>query len=138
MANSRIKFEDYSDEVIATFKGLIIEWLYEVIGEFKSQVQRNTRVDTGQLKSSWDTDVDENNYVAQVGSPLQNAIWEEFGTGQYAINGNGRKTSWAYKDRNGDWHKTVGKRPSRALENARAKVEPKIQTALENKLRKLN
>lgn len=136
MAN-RIRFEDYSDEVKDKLKSLVIAWLYEVIGELKSQVQRNTRVDSGQLKSSWDTDVDEEHYVAQVGSPLQNAIWEEFGTGQYALNGNGRKTPWVYQDSKGNWHRTVGKHPSRALEKARAKLEPKIQKALENKLRKL-
>ena len=46
----------------------------------------------GQTKSSWDRKVLENEGV--VGSSSENAIWEEFGTGDYAVNGDGRKTPW--------------------------------------------
>lgn len=56
--------------------------------------------------------------MALVGSPLENAVWEEFGTGDYALNGNGRKGGWAYEDDYGEWHFTHGKRPRRALHNA--------------------
>lgn len=42
--------------------------------------------------------MDESAQVATVGNPLQNAIWEEFGTGEYALEGDGRKTPWRYKD----------------------------------------
>ena len=86
-------------------------WLYEAAGELEAQVKRNTKVGTGQLKNSWTYKVDESKGEATIGSPLENAIWEEFGTGQYALHGDGRKTPWVYKDDKGKWHTTIGKHP---------------------------
>lgn len=118
MSKNSIKFEDYSDEVIKDFKSKVIEALHESAGTIEGQVKRNSRVDTSQLKGSWTYKVDEDNYEAHIGSPLENAIWEEFGTGEYAVKGNGRKTPWRYKDAKGNWHTTKGKTPNRTLENA--------------------
>ena len=58
-----------------------------------SDYARNSRVDTGETKGSYGHSVVKKNGSAelQVGSNLENAIWEEFGTGEYAIKGNGRK-----------------------------------------------
>lgn len=113
-----VEFKDYSIEVKAKLNDAAIAYLHEAAGEIVSQTQRNTRVDTGQLKSSWDYVVDENKLRATIGSPLQNAIWEEFGTGEYAIKGNGRKSKWRYKDAHGNWHTTTGKKPSKAFSKA--------------------
>ena len=81
-------------------------------------MKRNSRVGSGQLKNSWTYKVDESKGVCTVGSPLENAIWEEFGTGEYAIHGDGRKGGWYYQDDKGKWHHTFGKTPHRALQNA--------------------
>lgn len=62
--------------------------------------------------------MDEGAYEAMVGSSLQNAIWEEFGTGEYAAAGDGRKGGWSYQDDAGDWHHTNGKTPNRTLQKA--------------------
>ena len=112
-----------------------IAWLHEAAGEIESQTKRNTRVDTAQLKNSWANTVDESDGTATVGSPLENAIWEEFGTGEYALHGDGRKTAWNYKDRKGKWHRTSGKRPSRALNNAFASSKGKLKARLEQILK---
>lgn len=133
-----IHFEDYSVEVKDAINDAVVQWLYEAAGEMQSQVQRNTPVDTGQLKGSWDYNVDEGDGKAVVGSPLENAIWTEFGTGEYALNGDGRKSPWVYKDAKGKWHRTMGKRPQRCLHNAFESLKSKIQNALENKLKGLN
>ena len=79
--------------------------------------QLNSRVDTGQTKGSYDYVVNEKNNSTelQVGSNYENAIWEEFGTGEYALHGNGRNGGWTYQDRNGEWHKTKGKSANRPL-----------------------
>lgn len=95
--------------------------------EIKTQAARNSRVDTGQLKGSWNHQVDESAKEAQIGSPEQNAIWEEFGTGEYALHGDGRKGGWTYQDDGGDWHHTNGKTPNRTLHNA---FESKKNTAI--------
>lgn len=115
---TKIKFEDYSDEVIKSMKSKIIAALHDAAGELVSQAKRNSRVDLGDLKRSWSYRVDEKKYEAHIGSPLQNAIWEEFGTGEHAVKGNGRKTPWRYKDRSGKWHTTRGKTPNKTLGNA--------------------
>lgn len=118
MAND-ITFHDNSTHVKAALNEAAIAFLYEAGGELEAQVKRNTRVDTGQLKNSWTYNVDESKGVTTIGSPLENAIWEEFGTGQYALNGDGRKdVPWSYQDDKGEWHKTSGKKPHRALQSA--------------------
>lgn len=132
-----VEFEDNSLKVKAALNEKTIAWLHEAAGELESQVKRNTRVDTGQLKNSWTNKVDESNGMATIGSPLQNAIWEEFGTGQYALHGDGRKTAWTYKDRKGKWHRTSGKRPSRALNNAFTSSKDKLKSRLEKMLKEL-
>lgn len=91
------------------------KFLTEAALVIESQVKQNTAVDTGQLKGSWDHIVDISKGEAIIGSPLENAVWEEFGTGEYALNGNGRKGGWFYKDAKGSGHFTHGKKPRRAL-----------------------
>lgn len=132
-----VEFKDNSLKVKAALNEKTIAWLHEAAGEIESQSKRNTRVDTGQLKNSWANTVDESNGTATVGSPLENAVWEEFGTGEYALHGDGRKTAWTYKDRKGKWHRTSGKRPSRALNNAFASSKGKLKSRLKKMLKEL-
>ncbi len=115
---SSVKFIDNSAQVKAAINAAAIAYLHEAGGELEAQVKRNTRVDTGQTKGQWQYVVDEGRLETVVGNPLENAIWEEFGTGEYALNGNGRKGGWYYVDRKGIRHFTKGKTPSRALHKA--------------------
>jgi hypothetical protein len=64
-----------------------VAFLNEAAGEVQSQAQRNSRVKTGQTRGSYEYQVDESGLEAEIGSGLENAIWEEFGTGEYALNG---------------------------------------------------
>ena len=86
---------------------------------FLAQVVRNYdaagRVDTGDTKRSFGYVVDGD--TVYVGSNMENAIWEEFGTGVHAEKG-GRQTKWRYRDRHGKWHTTDGKKGTRALTRA--------------------
>lgn len=123
-----IKFNDFSLEVIGAIEKLSMNCLEEVAGELESQIKRNTAVRTGQTKNSWSHHVTKSGdgHVATIGSPMENAIWEEFGTGDYALNGNGRKGGWFYKDEKGKGHFTHGKHPRRPAFKA--------YTSLKNKL----
>lgn len=122
-----VKFEDYSMKVKAKLDDATIAFLHEAAAELKSQAQRNqTRVDTGQTKGAWDYKVDEGAGVATIGNPQENAIWEEFGTGEHALNGDGRKGGWKYKDGEGNWHFTRGKKPLRAFWKAYTSSKTKI------------
>lgn len=144
-------FKDNSIEVINAFQSVAEEWLEDSSRILLNQTIQNNRVDTGKTKSSWKRQVEENKAV--IGSTSENAIWEEFGTGHYAINGDGRKTAWyvpveGYLGKNKptyngkvvivhgrggkDYYKTNGKKPNRPFEHARTTVEPKIQKRLKD------
>ena len=113
-----VEFTDNAVKVKAAMNDALNRWLYESVAELESQVKQNTAVDTGQLKGAWDFSVDESRGEAVIGSPLENSIWEEFGTGEYAMNGDGRKGGWYYVDSKGKGHFTKGKKPRRALHKA--------------------
>lgn len=126
MSKKDIEFVDNSIKIKEILNDQCIAYLYEAAGEIEAQVKRNTAVDSGQLKSSWTYKVSKAGLTATIGSPLENAIWEEFGTGEYALNGDGRKTPWIYQDRYGVWHKTTGKLPRRAFQRTFTNLKPKL------------
>lgn len=124
-----IKFKDNRLIVEERMSTLIGKILLEVAAELVSQTARNTKVDTGQTKNSWAANVKEDpngKSVATIGSPLQNAIWEEFGTGEYALEGNGRKGGWYYVDEKGKGHFTHGKKPRRPFWKAYTTLKPRL------------
>lgn len=133
---SHVTFEDNTIKVQEAIGDLAFSVLEECAGELESQVKRNTRVDTGQTKNSWQHrvigSVMAGEYEAQVGSPLENAIWEEMGTGEYALEGNGRKGGWFYEDDWGVGHFTHGKRPSRAFHKAYTSLKSKLITRIQD------
>ena len=108
-------FKDFSDEVNRKINALGVAWLEEASGEVESQTKRNTKVDTGKTKNSWEHVVNTDKMEVQIGSRYKNALWEELGTGIYALNGDGRKIKWVYRTEDGKFHATVGKKPRRAL-----------------------
>ena len=121
-----VEFHDYTIKVKDVMDDRINAVLEECAGELESQVKRNSRVDTGKTKNSFRHKVDDETHIAYIGSDAENAIWEEFGTGEHALEGNGRKGGWAYKDAKGDWHFTHGKKPSRAFWKAYTSMKKKI------------
>lgn len=122
-----VEFTDNRIKVEAALDDAVIAFLYEAAGEVEAQTKRaQTRVDTGQTKGAWTHHVDEDKGEAVIGNPLENAIWEEYGTGEYALKGNGRKKPWVYKDERGNWHTTHGKKPLRPLQKAFDKTKSKI------------
>lgn len=138
---SKIVFEDNSIKVKDAISSQINIALEEVSGDIEAQVKRNfddaDRVDTGKTKNSFRHVVDDSNHVATVGSSDKNAIWEEFGTGEYALQGNGRKGGWYYVDEKGNGHFTHGKKPSRALWNAYNSLKSKIVKHLQDVMKGL-
>ncbi len=63
---------------------------------------------------------------AYVASDAMNAVYEEFGTGEYALGGDGRKGGWWYRDERGKYHFTKGKRPQRPLYHAYIMLKERI------------
>ena len=133
-----VVFKDYSKIVINKFNNNAVQWLEEASGELEAQTKRNTKVDTGKTKGSWEHRVNESKMEAEVGSRYKNALWEEFGTGIYAINGDGRKTKWVYKNpKDNKFHTTVGKKPRRALFNAYTSLKNKLIRSAQERFKRL-
>ena len=132
-----VKFEDYKIEVQNAINDKILAVLEECAGEVESQTKRNSRVKTGKTKNSFQHKVIDSEYTAYIGSNEENAIWEEFGTGEHALKGNGRKGGWFYVDEKGNGHFTRGKTPSRAFWNAYTSLKSKIINRIQNSLKGL-
>ena len=139
---SDVVFIDNSIAVKEALEKYAEKFLTEAAMVIESQVKQNTKVSKRHgrhTKESWESVVDISNHEAVVGSPSENAVWEEFGTGEYALNGNGRKGGWVYcidngnkitRNKDGSMRKnskykkekkfyfTLGKRPRRALHKA--------------------
>lgn len=99
-----VKFIDHSIEVKAELNSSTISWLYEAANAVASHAKRNCTMrseDDGRLAESYRADVDEDNGKAQIGTPMEEGFWEEFGTGSHADtkkNGGkaGREGWWIY------------------------------------------
>lgn len=113
-----VEFHDFSIQVIDAVEECATRFLYESGELMKGAAADASAVRTGQLRGSWDYKVSEGEKETKIGSPLENAIWEEFGTGEYALMGNGRKGGWFYVDDKGVGHFTYGKRPKRSFMTA--------------------
>ena len=114
-----VEFRDFSRIVLQKIQETGETFLEEVGGEVEAQTKQNTKVDTGKTKGSWEHIVNAEKMEVQIGSRYKNALWEELGTGIYALNGDGRKNKWVYKNpKDGKFYTTVGKKPRRALYRA--------------------
>jgi hypothetical protein len=163
-----VHFEDFSFDVKAKINESTIAWLYETAHEIESQAKRICQFDDEsggkQLKGSYDSQVDEGKGEAKIGSPLESAFWEEWGTGEYAAHGDGRKGWWIYipgqaSMGGGQTYATKeeaekmaafilaaydkeaivtnGRQPNYTLEKAFKKTEPKAKARLESILKEM-
>ena len=137
MAN--VVFEDYKIQVQNAIDDNINAVLEECAGELESQVKRNQDQyrDTGDTTNSWEHKVVDSEHTAYIGSNYENAIWEEFGTGEYALNGDGRKGGWKYVAANGKGGFTYGKKPRRHFWKAFTKTKNGIINRIQNSLKGL-
>lgn len=102
------KFTDNSKEIEAAMKDKISSWLKAIGEDAASTSAEFVPVDTGRLKGSISSVVDEENQQVFIGTNVEYAIYHEFGTGKYASGGGGRSTPWAFQDKDGVWHWTAG------------------------------
>ena len=97
---AQIEFKDYSIEVKNALKSLAYKAVEEACGELESQTKQNTVTKSSTTKNAWTHNVkaSKDETTGTVGNPLENAIWEEFGTGTWALNGDGRQGYWVFVD----------------------------------------
>ena len=103
------------DELIVKLNNMTDESkIQQQLGLACALVERSAKMkapkDTGALRRSITSKVD--GLTGIVFTPLEYAAYQEFGTGLFAENGNGRKdVPWNYQDDKGEWHSTRGQKP---------------------------
>lgn len=156
-------YNDMSVQVKAEINDTTIAWLHTWSSEIASHAKRHCSKGedySSQLRGRYRNIVDEEKGEAQIGNDMEQAYWEEFGTGEYADtakNGGkkGRQGWWVYKDgyqgdggeilteaeakaieasSHGDLHATNGRRPNYTLENAFRQNKEKAKADLERLL----
>ena len=98
-----VEFTDNSAKVKEAISEAVIAALHEAAGELTSQTVRNSRrlkYGRHDVRGNWKYRVDETKQEATVGNPLEASYWEELGTGEYALNKDGRKGWWVYVEGN--------------------------------------
>ena len=93
---------------------------------------------TGALRRSITSKVEvtSNSIEGIVFTPLEYAPYQEYGTGLFAENGNGRKTGWAYEDeKTGETIFTRGNRPHPFLRPAGNENKDKIINIIKGALK---
>jgi hypothetical protein len=160
----KVIFEDYSIKCQNAIKDAAIAGLAEAGGELVAQTKRRSRVGSpgAKTKNSFQYKVIDDELTVEVGSPDENALWEEFGTGEHAITENGgkggRKGVWyvpvekvtgykrptyngkviiVYGKGGQKFYKTNGKKPSRAFFKAFTAMKAKLIQIIEDKLKGL-
>lgn len=101
-------FAKFSKDIIREAKKIVAETAYMI----KNQAQALAPVDQGALRESIEVEFRDNGLTAIVSVGADYAVWVEYGTGVYATEGNGRKTSWSYySEKLGRFVTTKGNRP---------------------------
>ena len=115
-----------------------LKWL-EASGEFlQGMIKNNTKRDTGKTAASWKSKVKKESptrAVCYIYSDYDNAVFEEFGTGEYIEKGiehtpkyhHAGEYSWPYMGEDGKFHIGVPKKPNRPARNAIKSSIPTIK-----------
>lgn len=120
MSKTNFKFTSYKSKVEKELDQVAVRAMTIILEIIKSAIKSNASTHTGMLKNSIDYKLKEMNgqVIGIVGSPLMYAIYVEFGTGEFATNGAGRKGGWAYQDSSGEWFFTWGQKPDPFMQKA--------------------
>lgn len=120
-------FKDNSTAGKERLKDAAARWLLEACILVEGQAVLLAPVDTSRLKQSIDHVVDADELAGYVGTNVDYAIYVEFGTGEFAENGGGRKGGWMYKDSSGEWFLTRGMKPKPYLRPAFRQTKGQIE-----------
>jgi HK97 gp10 family phage protein len=98
----------FGDHVEAEIKRIIVETAQVIL----SNAEMLAPVDDGNLRDSIEMEVLNGGLTAVVRVTAHYAVYVEYGTGIYAVEGNGRRTPWTYySDKLGRFVTTSGQRP---------------------------
>jgi len=98
----------YGDDVLDEIRRIIVETAYIIHSTAKTLAP----VDDGNLRDSIEIEILPGGLTAIVRVTAHYAVYVEFGTGIYAVEGNGRKTPWSYySNKLGRFVTTEGMKP---------------------------
>ena len=127
---SGFKFTDNSKKVKAQMDDAMFQALESAALIVEASAKALAPVgDSGELRDKIDHNVVDtsNGPAAKIGSPLDYAMYVEYGTGEFAENGAGRKGGWSYQTPDGEWHHTNGMSPQPFLRPAFKRNKDKIR-----------
>lgn len=129
-----MKFENNSKQIKSNLNQAAVAAVLAAQMIVEADYKANSRVDTGETRDSIthsEPTARGDEITGQVGGSNLNHLWEEYGTGEYAINGDGRKGGWVYTDpKTGETVFTYGKSPNPALRNAFRNKKEEIKRAM--------
>lgn len=120
-------FIDNSQAGKDAIKKATVEWLIQACMMVEGFAVNLVPVSTSKLKQSIGYQVDQKELVGYVGANTDYAVYVEFGTGEFAENGQGRKGGWVYKDPTWGWQFTYGMAPQPFLRPAFRQSNAQIQ-----------
>ena len=133
---SGFKFTDNSKKV----KGQMDDAMFRALESAALIVEASAKAlapvgDSGELRDKIDHNVVDtsNGPAAKIGSPLDYAMYVEYGTGEFAENGAGRKGGWSYQTPDGKWHHTNGMAPQPFLRPAFRRNKANIENVIGQK-----
>jgi HK97 gp10 family phage protein len=133
-----VQFKDNSRQVKQQLAQVSEEAMEAALLVIEAQAKALTPVATGQLQDTLDHRIEKNKdaeIIGRVGSPLDYAPYVEFGTGEFAENGAGRKGGWVYKDPSGEWFFTWGQEPQPFLRPAFRRCKKQVEQIVGVKLK---
>lgn len=117
--------------ILAAVRRRLVDKL-EVAGKFvEDSAKLLVAVDTGNLRGSITHKVNEAEPSCRIGTNVEYAPYLEFGTGEYAEDGKGRKGGWFFTDPEGKTWFTKGNKPQPFLRPALLENKDTIRKMLE-------
>jgi len=127
-----IEFQDNSKKVKAEMAKASERGMEAALLMLEAAIKAGAPVDSGDLRDSTDhkTSVSGSKVEGKVGTPLMYGVYVEYGTGEFAENGSGRKGGWSYQDAEGKWHRTKGMKPRKFMRNGFRQNKNKVKEVL--------
>lgn len=127
MAKSSLRYKWNGGEVTKDVERAIEIALHTGIQIIEANAKTLALLDTGNLRGSIRNLVDASRKSAWVFTDVKYAIYVEFGTGVYAENGQGRKTAWMFRGRDGKMYWTHGMKPNSFMRLSMDNNEERVQ-----------
>lgn len=127
-----LKFEDNSKKAKVEIAKVSQQGMEAALLMLEASIKAGAPVSSGHLRDHIDhkTTVSGTKVTGQVGSPDMYAVYVEYGTGEFAENGSGRKGGWSYKDNEGKWHHTKGMKAKKFMRNGFRQNKNKVKEVL--------